>query len=56
MDTEFYFDDYLEWVNSGAILNENVTSLLLGNEPTMRALTDRIDNLPNLKKNSFRTY
>ena len=48
MATNFYRDEYLQWVNHGAILNENVTSLSLGNEPVIRELTDSINNLPNL--------
>ena len=50
MATNFYRDEYLQWVNHGAILNENVTSLSLGNEPVIRKLTDSINNLPNLDR------
>ena len=47
MDTDFRIENYLQWVENGAILNENVTSLTLGNS-NIRELTDRINNLPNL--------
>jgi len=47
MDTDFRIENYLQWVENGAILNENVTSLILGNS-NIRELTDRINNLPNL--------
>ena len=50
MATHFYREDYLQWVENGAILNENVTSLSLGNEYVIRELTDSINNLPNLDR------
>jgi Leucine-rich repeat (LRR) protein len=49
MDTNFYIENYLPWVENGAILNENITSLTLGNSD-IPELTDRINNLPNLER------